>query len=140
MPLKQSNVTTSDLARSGATLTGEAAPKGSALEARHIKQASRHFSIRFPAFVLLLSACGAQATPLPQIPRESLPVNSSVQIVTFTPAPYDVFLGDSVPSALRTQVEGLNVRLGVSRFPVQEPQSDEIQIQWYMRSLRHSQP
>ena len=136
MPLKQSNVTTSDLALrsprrgSGATLTGEAVSKGSTVAARPIKQASLSFSILITALALSLSACGAQATPLPQIPRESLPVNSSVQIVTFTPAPYDVFLGDSVPSALRTQVDGLNVRLGVSRFPVRQPGSDEIQIQW----------
>ena len=81
-------------------------------------------------FALLLSNCAPQATPLPQITQESFSVNSSVQIVTFTPAPYDVFLGDSVPSALRTQVGGLNVRLGVSRFPVRQPGSDEIQIQW----------
>jgi poly-gamma-glutamate synthesis protein (capsule biosynthesis protein) len=41
-----------------------------------------------------------------------------------------VFIGPSVPSALREQVENLNVRLGVSRFPGQEPQANEMQIQW----------
>jgi hypothetical protein len=80
----------------------------------------------------LLSACGVQATanPLPQITQESLPINSSLQIVTSTPQPYEVFIGDSVPPALREQVAGLNVRLGVSRFPDQEPLTNEIQIQW----------
>jgi poly-gamma-glutamate synthesis protein (capsule biosynthesis protein) len=41
-----------------------------------------------------------------------------------------VFIGDSVPAALRKQVERLNVRLGVSRIPGQEPQANEMQIQW----------
>ena len=81
---------------------------------------------------LLLSACGLQATTtLPSgIPQEPIPINSSVQIATSTPASFDVFIGDSVPAALRAQVQGLDVRLGVSRFPAQEPQSNELQIQW----------
>src|SRR5215207_616212 len=81
---------------------------------------------------LLLSACGLQATTTlpPRIPQEPIPINSSVQIATSTPASFDVFIGDSVPAALRAQVQGLDVRLGVSRFPAQEPQSNELQIQW----------
>ena len=130
MPLKQSNVTTSDLALSGATLTGEAVSKGSSVEARYIKQASRNFSILITALALLISACGTQATPLPQITQESRPVNSSVQIVTSAPTPTDSFIGDAVPRALREQFEGMNVRLDISTSPTQELQSNETQFQW----------
>jgi hypothetical protein len=113
----------SDLALSGVN-------KVSAVEARHIKQDSRSLSVVITALALLLAACGAQVTPQPHSTQESLPVNSSVRIATFTAAPYDVFIGDSVPRALREEVHGLDVRLGVSRFPSQESQPDETQIQW----------
>src|SRR5215207_989555 len=95
----------------------------------------KRISASFSAIIvlaLLLSACGLQATTtLPSgIPQEPIPINSSVQIATSTPASFDVFIGDSVPAALRAQVQGLDVRLGVSRFPAQEPQSNELQIRW----------
>ena len=81
---------------------------------------------------LTLSSCGAQttATPLPQITQESLPINSSVQIVTSTPAPTGSQIGDAVPSALRKQVEGLNERLDISVSPTQELQPNETRFQW----------
>lgn len=102
--------------------------------ANFLKTNSRKFA-SFAAkivVVLAISACATQATanPLPQITQESFPINSSVQIVTSTPEPYEVFIGDSVPSALRAQVDGLNVRLGVSRFPAEEPLPNERRIEW----------
>jgi len=80
----------------------------------------------------VVSACGAQAAtaPLPQIAQEVFPANSSVQIATSTPESFDVFIGESVPAALREQVKGLKVRLGVSRVPAQESQANEMQIPW----------
>jgi hypothetical protein len=113
----------------------------SAVKAAATKQPLRHTepsavqmsSLRLSIFLtFVLSACGIQATanPLPQITQESFPINSSVQIVTSTPEPYDVFIGDSVPPALREQVDGLKVRLGVSRFPAEEPLPNEIRIEW----------
>src|SRR6266498_244488 len=81
---------------------------------------------------LILTACGVQATttPLPQITQESLPIKSSIQIVTSTPAPVGSHIGDAVPPALRQEVAGLNVRLGISTVPTQELQSNETQFQW----------
>ncbi|MGZ9225375.1 MAG: CapA family protein [Anaerolineales bacterium] len=104
--------------------------KVSAVEARHIKQAFRNFSILIIALALLLSACGAQATPLPQITQESFSVNSSVQIVTSTPTPTDSFIGNAVPRTLREQFEGMDVRLDISTSPTQELRSNETQFQW----------
>jgi hypothetical protein len=79
---------------------------------------------------LLISACGVQPTAvsLPQIDQASNPIKSSIQIVTSTPA--GKFIGPSVPSALRKQVEGLNVRLDISTLSAQESQSHETKIQW----------
>lgn len=96
------------------------------------KQSPRYLSILLTTLVLFCSACSAQATPtsLPPITQEFVSLNSSVQIATSTSEPFEVFIGDSVPRALREQVEGLNVRLGVSRFPEQEPLANEMQIQW----------
>src|SRR5574341_787230 len=91
------------------------------------KQSPRLLVIFVAVFALLLSACGAQATPLPQINPEALPINSSVQINTSTPAPVSAYIGKAVPFSLRQQVEGLNVYLDVSTSPSQEPQSNEIQ-------------
>ena len=90
---------------------------------------------RFLAKIFLvwtISACGTQAqlAPLPQITQESVPLSSSVQVATATAEPFDVFVGDSVPAALREQVKGLRVRLGVSRLPLQAPDPNETQIQW----------
>jgi len=81
---------------------------------------------------LILSACSAPATPTlhPQVTPEALPTKSSVQIVTSTPVPAGLHIGDAVPSALRKQVEGLNVRLDISTSLIQEPQPNETQFQW----------
>jgi hypothetical protein len=94
------------------------------------KQPPRQLLMLVSLFALLLAACGAQVTAasLPQINQESIPIKSSIQIVTSTPA--GTFIGDSVPSALRKQVEGLNVRLDISTSPTQDSQSNETQIQW----------
>jgi Bacterial capsule synthesis protein PGA_cap len=102
----------------------------SEVEASRRKQTSHKLLFLLTLLALLLSACGARtvATPLPQITQESIPIKSSIQIVTSTPA--GKFIGDSVPSALRKQVEGLNVSLNISTFPTQESQSNGMQIQW----------
>ncbi|HET9589862.1 MAG TPA: CapA family protein [Anaerolineales bacterium] len=112
-----------DVIASEATL----APGASAGE-----QSPREFVLLFILSVLLISSCATPATttPRPQITQQSIPINSSLQNPTSTPGPYEVFIGDSVPSALREQIEGLDVRLGVSRFPSQEPGPDETQIHW----------
>src|SRR5258705_9210489 len=66
------------------------------------KQSPRQLLILLTLFSLLFSACTAQltVTPLPRITQESLPVNSSVQIVTSTPTPTDSFIGNAVPRTL----------------------------------------
>src|SRR5215216_350791 len=64
---------------------------------------------------LLLSACGSQMTiPLPQITQESLPINSSVEVATFTSAPTGLWIGDSVPVSLREQAKSWDIPRNVS--------------------------
>jgi hypothetical protein len=94
------------------------------------KQPPHPFFILLTLLILLISACGVQPTAvsLPQIDQASNPIKSSIQIVTSTPA--GKFIGPSVPSALRKQVEGLNVRLDISTLSAQESQSHETKIQW----------
>ncbi|HJR80690.1 MAG TPA: CapA family protein [Anaerolineales bacterium] len=100
------------------------------IETKATKQSPRRLLLPVILFILLFSACAPQATPLLEITQKPPPINSPVQITTSTPAPFDAFIGDSVPRALRERVEGLDARLGVSRFPAQEPGLDEVQIQW----------
>jgi poly-gamma-glutamate synthesis protein (capsule biosynthesis protein) len=94
------------------------------------KQPPRPFLTLVSLLVLLLSACGASAAaaPLQQINQESASIKSSIQIVTSTPA--GKFVGDSVPSALRQQVEGLNVHLDISTSATSQSASNAKQIQW----------
>ena len=95
------------------------------------KQSARQLLFLVMIFILLLSACGTQITITPSSPKitqESLPIRASIQIVTSTPA--GRLIGDSVPSALRKQVEGLNVHLDISTPLTQEAESNEMQIQW----------
>jgi Putative enzyme of poly-gamma-glutamate biosynthesis (capsule formation) len=117
MPKKQLNV----VASVGRVVTRYAMYRDQA------KQSSSYLLI---LFALLLTNCGTQtpSVPLPQSTQESVPIKASIQIVTSTPA--GKFIGDSVPSALRKQVEGLNVHLDISAFPTQQSQSNERQIQW----------
>jgi capsule synthesis protein PGA_cap len=100
--------------------------------ASEAKQSPRQLLFLLVLFVLLLSSCAPKviATPLPPITQESLPLNSSVQIVTSTPTPIDSFIGDTVPRTLREQFEGMNMRLNISTSPTQELQSNETQFQW----------
>ncbi len=87
---------------------------------------------------LLLSACGSQTTttPSPQAIQNTSSPNPSVQVVTFTPAPAGVRVGESVPVALREQVERLNIPnnaslvLDVSPLPPLDSNSTQTQIQW----------
>ena len=93
------------------------------------KQSPRRLFMLVNLFILFLTSCGvpSNSNPLPQINQESVPIKSSVQIATSTPA--GRFIGDSVPAALRKQVEGLNVQLDISTSPAQESQNEK-QIQW----------
>jgi len=93
------------------------------------KQSPRYLFLLVSLLSLWLPSCSAQltSTPLPQIKQESVPIKSSIQIVTSTPV--GTFIGDAVPSALRKQVEGLIVRLDISTSPAQGSQN-ETQIQW----------
>ena len=80
-------------------------------------------------FAFVLSACGVQTKPTPLSPaQETVPIKVSLQISTFTPAPSNSHIGDAVPSALRKQVEGLNVSLDVSTSP--SGTSNQKRIQW----------
>jgi hypothetical protein len=82
---------------------------------------------------LMLSACGAQATPLPQINQESPSKNSSVEIVTSTPAPASVWIGDPVPASLRAHVESWNIPSSASvhlDISSSELNQRDTQIQW----------
>jgi len=101
-----------------------------ALYATYRDQAQQSSSYLLILFALLLTSCGTQtpSVPLPQSTQESVPIKASIQIVTSTPA--GKFIGDSVPSALRKQVEDLNVHLDISASPTQQSQSNERQIQW----------
>ena len=94
-----------------------------------VKQSPRRLLMLVSLIILFLARCGvpSNSTPLPQINQESIPVKSSVQIVTSTLA--GRFIGDAVPSALRKQVEGLDVRLDISTSSAQ-PSQNEKQIQW----------
>jgi capsule synthesis protein PGA_cap len=94
------------------------------------KQSPRRLLLVVSLFAFLLANCRAQTAtiPLPQINQESVPIKSSIQVVTSTPA--GTFIGDSVPLALGKRVEGMNVRLDISTVPAQEVQSNEMQIQW----------
>jgi poly-gamma-glutamate synthesis protein (capsule biosynthesis protein) len=98
--------------------------------ARRTKQSARQFVLRVSVFALLLSGCGvrAAAAPLAQIPAESLPFGSSIQIASSTPPPVGLKIGDSVPSALRKRVEGLKVNLDISTALSEA--SNATQIQW----------
>jgi hypothetical protein len=100
------------------------------------KHLPRFFTI-FSVFVLLLTSCSSQATSPPQVIQDIAPTsssNSSVEIVTFTPAPVGVQIGDSVPLALREQIAGwdlpanASVHLDVS--PSIQSNSIETNIQW----------
>ena len=94
--------------------------------------AAKQVPIRIMLVCLLIASCGGQPETgdPPPIAQNSFPNNSAVQVQTSTPEPFGVFIGASVPPALRERVRGLDVRLGVSRLPKQQPQANEMQIQW----------
>jgi capsule synthesis protein PGA_cap len=100
-----------------------------AVEAQRMKWTPRQILIFLTLFVFLFSSCGTQPTSTlsPQIDQDSIPIKSSVQITTSTPV--GPFIGDSVPTSLRKQVEGMNVRLDISPTPVQESENEK-KIQW----------
>ena len=87
---------------------------------------------------IFISACASQlqpaATPLPQVTQNTPTINSSVEIVTFTPAPAGLHIGDSVPPALREQFTSwdlpANVRVHLDVSPSIQSNSTETKIQW----------
>ena len=103
---------------------------GAEVEAHWFRFSHRQLFVFVSLFALLLASCGMQASAasLPQVNQESLPIKSSIQIVTSTPV--GGFIGDSVPSALRQQLEGLNVHLDISASQAGETGSSAKQIQW----------
>src|ERR1051325_7642066 len=101
------------------------------MHANFLRTNSRKF-VQFAARIVLtsaFSACGlrTETTPLSPV-EESIPIKAFVQFATSTPAASSSHIGDSVPSALRKQVEGLNVNLDVSSSPTSG--SNQKQIQW----------
>ena len=99
---------------------------------------TKHLPRFFTIFsVLLLTSCSSQAVSPPQVIQQITPIissNSSVEIVTFTPAPIGVNIGDSVPLTLREQIASwdlpanASVHLDVS--PSIQSDSTETNIQW----------
>src|SRR5689334_6467048 len=98
------------------------------VEAEKVRPFHWHASLFISLFVFLFTSCTTPATsePLPQVSQGSVPIKSSVQIVTSTPV--GKFIGASVPSALRMEVEGLDVRLDISTSSTSG--SNETQIPW----------
>ena len=113
-------------------------PRISRMAANLLKTNSRKFALFAAKMVLaiFLSACVSQptATPLPQVTQDTPSFNASVEVVTFTPAPTGMRISDSVPPALREQVErwdlpgNASVHLDVSPFA--QSNSTKTQIQW----------
>jgi len=97
---------------------------------------SRSFA-KFAAITILammLQSCG---TPTPSnlhaerpVSQTPPPINPTVEIVTFTPAPVDPYIADAVPPALREQVKGLDVHLDVSASLANGSNPNGLQIQW----------
>jgi len=85
---------------------------------------------------ILLSACGSRATttPSPQAIQNTSSPNPSVRVLTFTPAPFGIQIGNGVPQALREQVERLdipnNASLVLDVSPLAPSDSNSTQIQW----------
>jgi len=91
-----------------------------------------------PRFILLIitlafSACSPQITPPPQVVQESPPPTVQPDVVISTPLPTSVRIGASVPSALREQVQSLNLPsfiLDASPFVPSNSSFSETKIQW----------
>ena len=87
---------------------------------------------------IFISACVSRpqlaATPLSQVPQNTVTFNSAVGIVTFTPAPVGVKIGDSVPLALREQITSLdlpaNASLHLDVSSSVQSDSPKTNIQW----------
>ena len=98
---------------------------------------SPQFFIVFSIFIFLFTSCSPQVTPPPHVIQEITPTsipNSSVEIITFTPAPEGVQIGDSVPLALREQITSLDLPASASvHLDISSSvQSDSVKtkIQW----------
>ncbi|HVF24853.1 MAG TPA: CapA family protein, partial [Anaerolineales bacterium] len=98
---------------------------------------SPQFLIVFSIFVFLFTSCSPQAASPPQVIQESTPTrptNSSVEIITSTPAPAGVQIGDSVPLALREQITSLDLpasaRVYLDISSSIQSDSAQTKIQW----------
>jgi poly-gamma-glutamate synthesis protein (capsule biosynthesis protein) len=85
--------------------------------------------------LFLLASCAPQATPRHQ--SQASPVTPTLSLspapIAHTLAPFDSRIGDSVPTALREQVEKLNLTkyiLDASPFVSSNPNFYESKIQW----------
>src|SRR5215207_2985257 len=98
---------------------------------KHLPQFFTIFSI----FILLFASCSPQVTLPPQVIQEitvTNSTNSSVEIITSTPAPVGVKIGDSVPLALREQITSLDLPASGHLDISSSVQSDstKTRIQW----------
>jgi len=124
MPIKQPHVIAR---RSGATTTAKRA---------HGKQ-SYPATLLISIFIMILSACGTQvtATSTPQPIQEtstSTSVPVAAVVASSTPAPVGVNVSDSVPSALREEIVGLNLpqSTGLNLDVASTTNADGIRFQW----------
>ena len=94
------------------------------------------FSRTFILIITLASACApnniSNLQPAPTVSQSAVisptpqPINSSVEILTFTPEPAGGFISEAVPPALRAQVNGSDVRLDISS----QSNTNTTQIKW----------
>src|SRR5215208_7380686 len=103
-----------------------------------MKNSSPRASAIVILLALLIAACGTPATaiPLSPIAQESPPIKSSITIVTSTPAPAGLWIGDSVPVLLRERAEhwhlpaNASLHLDISTSATEGAQSYETHSQW----------
>jgi len=82
---------------------------------------------------LMLSACGSQATQIPLTIQNTPSPTLQIEISTVAPLAIDTRIGDAVPTALRDQVQSLNLPhliLDASPFVETNSSLSETKIQW----------
>jgi len=104
------------------------------IETKATKQSPRTLLIKVTILILLLSGCGSQLTPTPQIIQNTPSPALQIELNTVAPAPVGVHIGDSVPFALREHIQSLslpaneNLLIDVSAYA--ESNSNGFQFQW----------